>query len=640
VTGTAASSVSVHKDTMLPLSVEDLGVTVNTGRKTEGVQILSDVSLSVGSGEIVAVVGESGCGKSTLAAAIAGLLPAATTRFTGQIVLDGHQTTRLAEKNLRKLRGRVVGFVPQDHIGAFNPVLTVERHLTEGPMEHLGISRREARQLAADLLRMVRLDATDRVLRSYPHQLSGGMRQRVMIAAAMACSPRLLVADEPTTALDVSVQAEILDLLRELCRSHNTAMLMVSHDLSVVAGIADRVAVLYSGEIVEEGPTRLILTAPQHPYTEALLRSVPNPDDLAMRSRPLATIPGRPPDITNRPQGCWFHPRCPYAEQDDECARTHPPLVSAHGRSVRTFHPRRPGGVSSGETAQRRYAMVPATAGPVLLEVTGLSKTYFSRARLASRPGQADAQDSAGRGQHSALRDVSIKIAAGQTFGLVGESGSGKSTLAHCVLQLARPYAGTILFDGRALDDVSGAAMREARRWFQVIFQDARNSLDPRLTIGRAVEEVLHIHERKAKETGRRALDALGQVGLSAAIAQRYPHQCSGGELQRVCIARALILHPKLLICDEAVSSLDVSTRAQIVNLLRDLQSQEGIAILFITHDFGTVAAMSDVVGVLDRGSLVECADAATVLGRPEHDYTRKLLNAVPRITSAPMNSR
>jgi peptide/nickel transport system ATP-binding protein len=633
--------VSADVEAALPLSVEGLSVTVAASRKTDGVQILSDVSLSVGPGEIVAVVGESGCGKSTLAAAISGLLPPATTRYDGRIVLDGHQTTGLPEKELRKLRGRVVGYVPQDHIGAFNPVLTVERHLTEGPVEHLGISRREARKLAADLLRMVRLDATERVLNSYPHQLSGGMRQRVMIAAAMACSPRLLVADEPTTALDVSVQAEILDLLRELCRSHNTAMVLISHDLSVVAGIADRVAVLYSGEVVEEGPTRLILTTPQHPYTEALLRSVPDPDDLGMRGRPLATIPGRPPDITARPQGCWFHPRCPYADQDDECARSHPPLVTEYGRSIRTFHPRLSGGALSGDIApSRRYATAPAATASALLEVSGLSKTYRTTSRLASRFVRSETPDASANGQHPALDDVSITIAAGQTFGLVGESGSGKSTLAHCVLQLARPYAGTILFDGKSLDDVSGVAMRQARRRFQVIFQDARNSLDPRLTVGAAVEEALRIHEGKAKDTARRTLEALGHVGLSAAFAQRYPQQCSGGELQRVCLARALILRPKLLICDEAVSSLDVSTRAQILNLLRELQSQDGIAILFITHDFGVVAAMSDVVGVLDRGRLVECGDAQTVLRQPEHDYTRKLLDAVPRIASASMNSQ
>jgi peptide/nickel transport system ATP-binding protein len=629
VTGQAPAAGKAGADTpaALPLSVESLDVTVRGTRET---QILSDVWLSAAAGEIVAVVGESGCGKSTLAAAISGLLPQATMRLSGRIRLDGTNTVGLDEKDLRKFRGRVVGFVPQDHIGAFNPVLTVERHLTEGPMTHLGISRRDARRLAAELLTMVRLDDTERILNSYPHQLSGGMRQRVMIAAAMACGPRLLVADEPTTALDVTVQAEILDLLRELCRSRGTAMILVSHDLSVVAGIADRVTVLYSGEVVEEGPTQLILRAPQHPYTEALLRSVPNPDDHGIRTRQLLTIPGRPPDLDNRPEGCWFHPRCPYAAPDDDCARVHPQLRSNGTRSVRTFHPQPSSQAAKAGGAESFYTALPGGSGPALLEVTALTKAYGASGGFTRR---------AGRG-HVALRDVSIRIAAGQTFGLVGESGSGKSTLAHCVLQLARPYTGTIAFDGRPLDRLSGSELRRARRLFQAIFQDARNSLDPRLTIGAAVEEAVNIHEGHAKDLRSRVLVALDQVGLGAAIAQRYPRQCSGGELQRACIARALILRPKLLICDEAVSSLDVSTRAQVLNLLRDLQVSEGIAVLFITHDFGAVAAMSDVVGVLEGGSLVECTSAANVLRHPEHDYTRKLLNAVPRLAPASMNSQ
>ena len=628
----AAAAAPAGAPAALPLRVEHLSVAVRARRGGDA-RILCDVSLTARPGEIVAVVGESGCGKSTLAAAVAGLLPPATMRLEGRIILDGTETTGLAEKDLRRFRGRVVGFVPQDHIGAFNPVLTVERHLTEAPVQHLGISRRQARLRAADLLRMVRLDATERILDAYPHQLSGGMRQRVMIAAAMSCAPRLLVADEPTTALDVTVQAEILDLLGELCRSRGTAMILISHDLSVVAGIADRVVVLYSGEVVEEGPAPLILRAPRHPYTEALLRSVPDPDDLGMRSRPLATIPGRPPEAGRRPDGCWFRPRCPYAADGDECARRHPPLRAEGGRSARTFHPR-PDTATAAASAAARSLPAPAAGGPgpALLEVSSLTKAYRARPRLAGRPGRAEG--------HVALRDVSLRIGPAQTFGLVGESGSGKSTLAHCVLQLARPYSGTIAFDGRPLDRLAGAELRRARRQFQVIFQDARNSLDPRMTIGAAVEEALRIHEDRPANPAGRVLDALMQVGLGAAIAQRYPRQCSGGELQRACIARALILRPRLLICDEAVSSLDVSTRAQVLNLLRDLQASHGIAILFISHDFGAVAAMSDVVGVLDRGSLVECAEAAQVLRRPAHDCTRRLLGAVPRLAPAPLSSQ
>lgn len=618
----------------LALSVEHLDVSVPRMRPGPA-RILSDVSVSAREGEIVAVVGESGCGKSTLASAITGLLPPAVMRTAGRILLDGDDIAGLPEKELRKYRGRVVGYIPQDHIGAFNPVLTVERHLVEGPMTHLGLSRREARRRAAGLLEMVRLDEPTRILCSYPHQLSGGMRQRVMIAAAMSCGPKLLVADEPTTALDVTVQAEILKLLRDLCLSQGTGLVLISHDLSVVGGVADRVVVLYSGEVVEEGPTSLLLGTPSHPYTRALLRAVPDPGDPQARTKPLAAIAGRPPDIANRPAGCWFHPRCPYAMADDECSRTHPDLMkTGEDRAVRTFHPcpagkdeaEAPGGTAASADPPRpadAALLAGAAARTALLQVENLTKSYGQRG-------------AAGRG-HRALDSVSLSVESGQTFGLIGESGSGKSTLAHCVLQLTKPYSGTVIFDGRPLEDISGGALRKLRQDLQPIFQDARNSLEPKMTVGAAVEEALHIHEgRRSANSRARALEALRQVGLGETIAQRYPKQCSGGELQRACIARALVLRPKLLICDEAVSSLDVSSRAQVLNLLRELQSAEEISLLFITHDFGAVTAMSDVVGVLNRGRLVECGAAAAVLRRPSHTYTKQLLGAVPRLLTTP----
>ena len=621
------------------LSVEHLDVSV-LGMRPDPARILSDVSVSAHGGEIVAIVGESGCGKSTLASAITGLLPSAGMRTAGRILLDGDDIAGLPERELRKYRGRVVGYIPQDHIGAFNPVLTVERHLVEGPMTHLGLSRREARRRAAGLLEMVSLDAPTRILSSYPHQLSGGMRQRVMIAAAMSCGPKLLVADEPTTALDVTVQAEILKLLRDLCLSQGTGLVLISHDLSVVGGVADRVVVLYSGEVVEEGPTSLLLGAPSHPYTQALLRAVPDPGDPQARTKPLAAIAGRPPDIANRPAGCWFHPRCPYATANDECSRTHPDLrKTGERRAVRTFHPcpvgkgeaAAPGGTATSADLLRptdAVLLAGAAVRTALLQVENLTKSYGQRG--ARSRGTAD------RG-HMALDAVSLSVEPGQTFGLIGESGSGKSTLAHCVLQLAKPYGGTVIFDGRPLEDISGGALRKLRKNLQPIFQDARNSLESKMTVGAAVEEALHIHEgRRSANSRARALEALRQVGLGESIAQRYPKQCSGGELQRACIARALVLRPKLLICDEAVSSLDVSSRAQVLNLLRELQSAEGISLLFITHDFGAVTAMSDVVGVLNRGRLVECGAAAAVLHQPSHTYTKQLLEAVPRLLATP----
>jgi peptide/nickel transport system ATP-binding protein len=606
----------------LALEVADLGVTILT--RAGPAEILRDVSLRIASGETAAVVGESGCGKSTLALAVAGLLPRRTTRMSGRIALAGEDIVGLRERALRHYRGRSVGFVPQDHIGAFNPVLTIERHLIEGPMTHLGLSRRQARVRAAELVEMVQLDAPERILRSYPHQLSGGMRQRVMIAAAMACEPRLLVADEPTTALDVTVQAEILELLGTLCRSHGTGLMFISHDLSVVARIADSVAVLYSGEVVEWGPTETILATPGHPYAEALLRAIPDHEDPGARNRELSVIPGRPPDVGRRPPGCWFYPRCQYANEGDDCAEHHPPLAEvAAGHWVRSFHPRPSGmrvtlGAPADETPAYPSRAMASGGSTRLLSVHRVSKWYAGRG-----PG----------GAHRALDDVSLEVEPGQTFGLIGGSGSGKSTLAACVLQLTRPYDGEIRFEGRQLEQMHSSELRRTRKHLQVIFQDARNSLDERMTVRASIGEALRIHEgrRPAKLAGR-VSDALAQVGLPESVGQRYPRQCSGGELQRACIARALILKPRLLICDEAVSSIDVSMRAQVLNLLRALQIEEGIAMLFISHDFGPVAAMSDVIGVLHHGRLVECGPAGSVLRDPTDPYTRELIEAVPSV--------
>jgi peptide/nickel transport system ATP-binding protein len=598
-------------------------VTVTT---VAGEDILREVSLTVAAGEVLAVVGESGCGKSTFAAATAGLLPAGM-RVTGRISLAGENLVGTSERRLRTMRGRVVGFVPQDHIAAFDPVMTIERHLTEGPRTHLRLSRRAGRGRALKLLEMVDLDPTTQLLKSHPHQLSGGMRQRVMIAAAMACGPRLIVADEPTTALDVTVQASIMRLLAGLCRSQQVGLILISHDLSVVAQVADRVAVLYSGEVVESGCTEALLSDPRHPYTEALLSAVPEPEDVEVRRRALRTIRGRPPDLADRPPGCWFHPRCPYATPDDRCAREHPQLREIEpGRLVRTFHPVGAGSpapaerrVDGGNVAPERYPRVTRDSEPVL-RVTQVTKRY------GRQPGS----------EPPALDDVSIEIMPGQTFGLIGGSGSGKSTLAQCILQLCGDYSGRIEFQGRPLESLSRAEMRGVRTELQVIFQDARNSLDGRLTVRASIAEALRIHEGRApRQLRERVTEALAAVGLPEAIGNRYPRQCSGGELQRACIARALILRPRLLICDEAVSSLDVSTRAQILNLLRHLQVEEGISMLFITHDFGPVAAMSDTIGVLNRGRLVECGAAGQILRDPTDAYTRRLIASVPRLTGA-----
>jgi peptide/nickel transport system ATP-binding protein len=608
-------------------AVDVKNLTTRHRTKRGEVEILTDVSLHIDRGQVLGVVGESGCGKSTLALTLAGLLSSRTARLSGSVLLDGIELVGLRERQLRKLRGSRVGFVPQDPMEALNPTVTVGKQLMEAPIEHLGMSKAEAKKLAIELLDMVRLPGAGKLLSAYPHHLSGGMRQRVMIAIAMSCKPTLVVADEPTTALDVTVQAEVLRLFRELCSASGSALLVISHDLSVVAGIADEIAVLYAGEVIEWASTEEVIKTPAHPYTHALLNAVPDLDDPDCRWRALESIPGKPPAVDNRPSGCRFGPRCSFAGTDN-CLDDHRELRAVTpGHLARTSHPiandsrtkeapallgfRRPQGPS---------ATVLETKLSPILALDGLTKTYQQ-----------------GRGElFQAVANASLEILPGQTYGLVGESGSGKSTLAHCVLQLARPYDGQITFEGNAIDKLSGQPLRAMRRRMQIIFQDARNSMDSRMTIGAAIAEPLRIHGGVSRSLIKdRVVDRLEAVGLNAAMLDRYPRQCSGGELQRVCIARALILQPGLLVCDEAVTSLDVSSRAQVINLLRELQVRENLAMLFISHDFATIKAVSDVVGVMRQGVLIEQGPAEQVLTSPKHEYTRELLAAVPRLHAA-----
>lgn len=591
--------------------------------------ILTDVSFEVDQGAILGIVGESGCGKSTLALALAGLLPPRVATLSGSILMDGTEVVGLPERQLRQLRGSRVGFVPQDPMGALNPTVTVGAQLMEAPIEHLGLDRRAATALALEHLEMVRLPSSPSLLKAYPHQLSGGMRQRVMIAIAMSCRPALVVADEPTTALDVTVQAEVLQLFRELCKASGSALIIISHDLSVVADIADEIAVLYAGEIIERAATDAVTSSPAHPYTRELLNAVPDLTDPECRWLPLASIPGKPPAVTERPAGCRFAPRCNLSDTD-ECHLKHSELREVRPNHwARTLHalaaPTSAAlsrSMRATPTSPRDYP--PASDDDVMMSVTGVSKTF----------GHGD-------GSLRAVADVTFQVRAGQTYGLVGESGSGKSTLAHCVMQLTRPYQGDIVLDGVSMDSLTKRELRAMRRRLQIIFQDARNSMDPRKTIGTSLVEPLHIHgTTKRAQIRAQVLDRIEAVGLNPAILRRYPSQCSGGELQRACIARALLLRPKMLICDEAVTSLDVSSRAQVVNLLRELQVSENLTMLFISHDFATITAMSDIVGVMRAGQLIEQGDAQQVLKRPVHSYTKQLLAAVPHLhTSAESSS-
>ncbi|TSA51990.1 MAG: ABC transporter ATP-binding protein [Actinobacteria bacterium] len=595
------------------LKVSDLRVAVAT--RVKEAQILTGISFSLGPGKVLGLVGESGCGKTTLAMALCGLLPRRTTHISGSIDLAGVELIGLREQKMRRIRGNMVSYIPQDPMAALDPLMTIGSQISEAPLAHLNLSRAQARDLSLQLLRSVQLPDTEEFLKKYPHQLSGGMRQRVMIAIAMSCKPTVIIADEPTTALDVTVQAEILLILRELCVSNGTALILVSHDLGVVAQIADEIAVLYAGEIVELAPTNHILTSPRHPYTEGLLRSVPKLNDPRARNSDMIFIEGQPPDVYSRPDGCRYADRCMYAK-DDDCAKTHVELSEiSPGHYVRTMHPR-PVVSGTPEVLVQTSHASNYLDEKILLRVSGLSKNYGH-----------------GKTQKTVVKNVSFKIPVGKTFGLIGESGSGKTTVANCVLQLVDSYSGEIYFNDINLESITRRELRKLRQEIQVVFQDAHNSMDSRMTVGQLIAEPLRIHFGTSyREALPKVMRRLKDVGLGEGFVTRYPRECSGGEMQRACIARALILNPSLLICDEAVASLDVSNGAQVLNLIRGIQREEGLSILFISHDFAAVNAVSDVIGVMKGGDLVEQGDAFEILSQPKHEYTRRLLDSVPQI--------
>ncbi len=600
------------------LEVRDLRVHFDTPAGI--VKAVDGVSWHVDAGETLAIVGESGSGKSVSAMTILGLVPSPPATFpSGEVRLHGRSLLDLPEAQQRKLRGNDIAMIFQDPLTALNPVFRVGDQIAEMVRVHQKVSKAAANKKAIDLLAEVGIPNPNTRARQYPHEFSGGMRQRAMIAMALANDPKVLLADEPTTALDVTVQAQIMLLLEELQQRRNTAIVLITHDLGLVASHADRIAVMYAGRIVETGTTDEIFAAPRHAYTYGLLSSLARMDHA--RPAKLEPIPGQPPSLSRVPQGCAFHPRCAFAT--DACKAEIPqllPMAPGSGHQHACIHP---GAVAEALAAPKEVAPSAersATTGKApVVEVTDLVKHFPIRSGLLI---------SRTIGAVQAVNGLSLAIEPGTTLSLVGESGCGKSTAARAILRLHEPTSGTVEIGGKDITALAPTALRKAREDMQIVFQDPYASLNPRLTIRQILTEKFHL--LGGEVTKDTISDLLDTVGLSAEYADRYPHEFSGGQRQRVGIARAIALNPKFVVLDEPVSALDVSIQAQILNLLEGLQDDFGLTYLFIAHDLSVVRHISDRVAVMYLGQIVEIADRDDLFEQPQHPYTQALISAVP----------
>jgi oligopeptide/dipeptide ABC transporter ATP-binding protein len=588
---------------------------------------IDDVSFDIRRGEILGMVGESGAGKSLIGSSLIGLMPAGARVRSGAIRFGGREIQALAGEAMREVRGRRIGTIFQDPLTSLNPLFTVGRQISETIALRLEVSHAEADRRAVDWLARVGLPDPEWRFDSYPHEFSGGMRQRVVVALALCAEPDLVIADEPTTALDVSVQAQIIELLRELARERNTALLLITHDMGVISEITDRVAVLYIGRIVEVGKTADILQRPSHPYTVGLMHSIPR---LGAQAARLRQMEGAMPRLSAAPwTHCAFRPRCSLAIE--RCASP-PPLAAAGRTEAACFRAGEAGAGSGparpGEAEAQPTAATDASPRKPHLIVDDLACHFDVSPSLLDRM-----LERSGRSIVRAVDGVSFHIRRGQTFALVGESGCGKSTVARLVTGLLAPTGGQVVLDGVSVAPYAGdPAQRAALREVQMVFQDPYSSLDPRWRVGRIIAEPMQA--RGMNDPGGRITERVGellqQVGLAPADAGRFPHAFSGGQRQRISIARALAGNPKLLVCDEPTSALDVSVQAQILNLMKDLQRDHHLTMLFISHDLAVVNFVADVVGVMYLGRLCEIAAPATLFERPLHPYSRMLRDAVP----------
>jgi oligopeptide/dipeptide ABC transporter ATP-binding protein len=643
------------------------------------VHAVGDVSLSIDQGETLGLVGESGCGKSMLGLSVMRLLPAGGRVIQGAIELDGEDLVSISEARMRDIRGNDVAMIFQDSLTSLNPTMSVGDQIAEPLRRHRSMSNSAARARATELLGIVGMPRPQDRMGDYPHQFSGGQRQRIMIAMALSCEPKVLLADEPTTALDVTIQAEILGLLDGLKERLGMAVLLVTHDMGVVAGRADRVNVMYAGRMVESAPTDQLFAHMHHPYTQSLLGAIPLLTQA--RDQPLFSIPGLPPDLTAPPSGCRFAARCAHAT--DQCREAEPPLTGDGGHLFACWHPvdgpldrNKVAVTAAGTTVAADLAAAAEPAGPEQAgpEQAGPEQAGPERARpvpAASLPAQplpaasllaAGAGGSAGStdpGQNGsvalvvedvvceypvkggvlkrtvdtvkAVSGISFSVARGQTFGLVGESGCGKTTLGKVIIALERPDSGRTTVHGVDMTKLGRRELRTFRRNVQMMFQDPVTSLDPRLRIGTALREPMRaqgIGSRKEQDQVVRQL--LAEVGLPEDATQRFPHEFSGGQRQRLGLARALTLNPEVIVADEPVSALDVSIRSQVLNLMKRLQALHGLTYVVISHDLAVVKYLADRIGVMYMGKLVEVGSGEDIYRSPAHHYTAGLIDAIP----------
>ncbi|HET8998814.1 MAG TPA: ABC transporter ATP-binding protein [bacterium] len=604
------------------------------------VKAVDGVDLTVRRGEILGLVGETGCGKSAIALSIMSLLDPPGRVVGGSIRLGGINLLGLPEAEMAKIRGNRVAMIFQQPQSSLDPVFKVGQHIVEAIRVHRAVPKCEAWRQAVELLREAGIPDPERLAHAYPHELSGGMAQRVMIAIALACRPDLVIADEPTTALDVTIQAQILDLLRSLRSRFGMAVIVITHDLGVIAEVADRVAVMYAGRIVEQTNVRSLFSEPRHPYTRGLIECMPRLDEVRDR---LVVIPGAVPTLTDTAPGCRFASRCQarVLHNMSRCTELEPPLEAvSQGHEVRCWlydraavvKPELPeapgssadcrpglGALANGSSAARVSADRDSLVHP-LLSVTDLFKRFPTSNGVFRRGG----------GTVRAVDGVSFEIREGETLALVGESGCGKTTVGRAILRLIPSTSGTVLFDGQDVLRANRTQLKALRRQMQIIFQDPSSSLDPRMQVGDSIGLGLLVNGVRGKERDAAVIATLRKVGLEPYHARRYPRELSGGQRQRIVIARALALRPKFIVCDEPVSALDVSVQSQILNLLRDLQEELRLSYLFIAHNLSVVNHIANRVAVMYLGKIVELADREELFRNPLHPYTRALMSAVP----------